>query len=87
MANMAFIDGAPLVAGLKVKVQITGESDKSGIITQVMFVCGYSVNGIESIKGKLDDGELFECNESDVSVEAIGRNRTRTLDSGQQMPG
>ena len=77
MASMAFIDGAPLVAGLKVKVKATGESDKTGIIVFVnQQITGYII----SIKGKLDDGELFECKKSDVSVEAIGRNRTHTLD-------
>ena len=77
MASMAFIEGSLLVAGLRVKVKATGESDKTGIVTQV----DRDWQGdIESIKGKLDDGELIECKESDVSVEAIGRNRTRTLD-------
>ena len=71
MASMAFIDGAPLVAGRRVKMKASGESDKTGIVTQVKRM---------SIKGKLDDGELFECKTTDVSVEAFCRNRTRTLD-------
>ena len=74
MASMAFIDGAPFVAGLRVKMKASGESDKTGIITQVNWSSG------KPITGKLDGGELFECNWCDVSVEVIGRNRTHTLD-------
>ena len=80
MASMAFIDGAPLVAGLKVKVKLTGESDKIGIITQVQNDFDEHRRMFQWINGKLDDGELFKCKAWDVSVEAIGRNRKRTLD-------
>ena len=82
MASMSFIDGAPLVVGLRVKVKAFGQSDKAGIITQVERNPGAMPwdEVVTYLKGTLDDGELFECNESNVSVEAIGRNRTRTLD-------
>ena len=76
MANMVSTDGVALFAGLRVKVKATGESDKTGIITLVE----YPGQSYGSVKGKIDDGELFDCKKSDVSVEAIGRNRTRTLD-------
>ena len=65
---MFVIDGALHDVGYRVTIKSSG---KFGIITEISY---HKFNGpIDKIKGKLGDGELFECEPSDAVVEVIAR--------------